>query len=678
MAKLIQLFFTVFSLWGQYDSISGMKVQLSSSNNGHHLDLRNRIALDNLRTRNSGNTGNSRPHQAGLNRTSLLPNDKAPPFVLNTLSGSLKYPSDVFVNSSVLFVVYDNQSSYVDCMWHSDKALLPLLNTPLQYLDLVFIPAGNEDPLLLAKWMFTRLSSLGPHHNLKNFHFVTDSLSQLTNWIPTCLTDWSCSDHGCGYDQLVILNKDHGTRTTFKRLDARYDWLPSPVKFINHTLPLDVVWNSCSHISNASSPHAVALVYNNGCTIFEQITNVQSAGYQGAVVMMQPGEPLQDISCEGKQCSSPLTIFATAIPYSQSVLYNGTFSVKFQNTPSHNFYMAINVQGKLAEVGWMLYPSTSFLVWQAQWMEYQKQLESHLKRDDLLVPLFDNAIMKGSKGVLANVTLPPLEKLRTYSTFELQVNLSCPGSRDEDCPAWDRTVSLHVCCDRTSPLCDVELGRWITPFRRRIGIWITDVSPLLPLLTSRQCTLRMYTDSWASPWKPSAAFRFSNPKSNSSASPYPAAAKLLFSPGATFDHNYNNHFKPFYFQVNKKYKKVVIYAVITGHGSDENGCGEFCVTSHHFDINGHTYNITFDNAGTALGCANRSSLGVVPNEHGTWLYGRDGWCDGLQVDPWVIDITTDIKRNNVVQYYGWYQGKTPNPKHNPGIMSLYSYLIFYQ
>ena len=40
-----------------------------------------------------------------------------------------------------------------------------------------------------------------------------------------------------------------------------------------------------------------------------------------------------------------------------------------------------------------------------------------------------------------------------------------------------------------------------------------------------------------------------------------------------------------------------VYAVITGHGSDENGCGEFCVTSHHFALNKHINNITFSDAG---------------------------------------------------------------------------------
>ena len=49
---------------------------------------------------------------------------------------------------------------------------------------------------------------------------------------------------------------------------------------------------------------------------------------------------------------------------------------------------------------------------------------------------------------------------------------------------------------------------------------------------------------------------------------------------------------------------MLLVAVITGHGSDNHNCAEFCVTSHHFVFNDvHFNNITFDNAGTELGCA---------------------------------------------------------------------------
>lgn len=41
--------------------------------------------------------------------------------------------------------------------------------------------------------------------------------------------------------------------------------------------------------------------------------------------------------------------------------------LSIQNTPSPNFFFCINRQGALAETGLFLYPSFSFINWQAQW-----------------------------------------------------------------------------------------------------------------------------------------------------------------------------------------------------------------------------------------------------------------------------------------------------------------------
>ena len=43
-------------------------------------------------------------------------------------------------------------------------------------------------------------------------------------------------------------------------------------------------------------------------------------------------------------------------------------NITYQNTPSENFFIAVDRFGSLAEVGWFLYPSMDFLVWQAQWL----------------------------------------------------------------------------------------------------------------------------------------------------------------------------------------------------------------------------------------------------------------------------------------------------------------------
>lgn len=56
--------------------------------------------------------------------------------------------------------------------------------------------------------------------------------------------------------------------------------------------------------------------------------------------------------------------------------------------------------------------------------------------------------------------------LLQFDLLELDAALSCPGRRDESCAHWDHTVQLFICCDHFSPHCDMELGRWITAFRR--------------------------------------------------------------------------------------------------------------------------------------------------------------------------------------------------------------------
>lgn len=43
-----------------------------------------------------------------------------------------------------------------------------------------------------------------------------------------------------------------------------------------------------------------------------------------------------------------------------------------------------------------------------------------------------------------------------------------------------------------------------------------------------------------------------------------------------------------------------------GHGSDDQNCAEFCVTSHTFLVNGVEHTAVFREAGTEWGCADRA------------------------------------------------------------------------
>ena len=107
-----------------------------------------------------------------------------------------------------------------------------------------------------------------------------------------------------------------------------------------------------------------------------------------------------------------------------------------------------------------------------------------------------------------------------------------------------------------------------------------------------------------------------------------------------------------------------------------------CIYGHIF-ISVYVYNassFTCLLAGSTLGCSRNVSKGATPNEHGTWVYGRAGWCPGLDVTPWEIDVTgwLSTSSNNTVHYYGLFNGTDPNPSSSPGSITISSFVVFYK
>jgi hypothetical protein len=99
--------------------------------------------------------------------------------------------------------------------------------------------------------------------------------------------------------------------------------------------------------------------------------------------------------------------------------------------------------------------------------------------------------------------------------------------------------------------------------------------------------------------------------------------------------------------------------VISGHGQvDPGNCAEFCVTSHHFYVNDTENEVRLSDAGSAQGCMDQTNEGTVPNQYGTWWYGRSNWCPGREVEVKTIDITDqlDLGAENTFVYEGYYGG----------------------
>lgn len=648
---------------------------------------RNAKSFDNLEhidfvEQNTGNTRSRGRSSEGLG--GFEPGDPAPAFQVQTLDGVFIYNPQNESRRALIVHAFTNNSAFVECLWTWSESLSDLLeylpsNTEVLLLSL------DETAVQDSLWMREQVyrAAAAAHRGkeiLSRLHFSPTPVFALGNWIPRVLYSWGCGGHNCGLAQVLFSSPDWSIPLIVKRLNARYDWLngrwgADPYRLLD-------AGDGCEPVTSVRG--AVAWVSEGGCSFFKKIKNMAESNATGVLVYALPGNPIQDMNCSGDECSTSLNIPASMVHIEPSVMQalrkGRPVNVTFQITPSPNFFFGIDQKGALSEMGWFLYPTFRFMAWQAQWFTFNEALQEQLSQPAIIVPVFERHLMQGETGAQAVVDLPG--DISNYDVLELDASLSCPGRRDETCAHWDHTVQLYICCDHTSPYCNLELGRWITAFRRGTGHWLTDVSPLIPLLNNNKCSFSMKTAPWAMPWMTSLNLRFShsNQTGNYSERLYPFKVTSLFS-GGTFDKDYNSRYQEIKFSLPASTKKVELYAVITAHGSDENFCGEFCVTSHHFLINRAINNtLIFESAGSPLGCAMRVPEGGVPNEHGTWLYGRGGWCDGLQVDPWRTDITSqlDMSGSNSVLYFGLYEGRDPNPKTDPGYIIMYSYLVFYK
>ena len=85
-----------------------------------------------------------------------------------------------------------------------------------------------------------------------------------------------------------------------------------------------------------------------------------------------------------------------------------------------------------------------------------------------------------------------------------------------------------------------------------------------------------------------------------------------------------------------------------------------------------------------MGCADQVSIGTIPNQSGTWIYGRGGWCPGMEVPVWRADLTGDVDLSgvNTLSYLGLMDGEIYHPVYTTGSFNpridMRSYLVYYQ
>ena len=254
------------------------------------------------------------------------------------------------------------------------------------------------------------------------------------------------------------------------------------------------------------------------------------------------------------------------------------------------------------------------------------------------------------------VEFPNLNQLNNYSGMSIELLRGCPDANgnysDQGCDDYDRKARMFI-CDEDGSNCN-EAARWITPFDRQPH-HLTDISPFISMLKPGGNKLIKFQESGWPNSLLTMRFRFYHGQDLENT---PQNFQPLWVGTIPFNPEFDENTPPMVFEVPDNATKVEFVSYITGHGwgCDGFNCAEFCNSKHIFTVNGGVYEFENDHpeADDNTHCMELDTIieGVVPNQWGTWGYGRAGWCPGQDVHPAITDITdyVSIGEENVVDY----------------------------
>lgn len=417
-----------------------------------------------------------------------------------------------------------------------------------------------------------------------------------------------------------------------------------------------------------------ALTERGSCTFSEKVANADKHG-AAAAILYSDGRPLVWMGASCSPCPDiPVIMIETQPGRALREQLDAGRPVTVTLTPIQlgADSLAIDRRGRLREFGTIPFPFSfqgftnpdpmQLVAKEAQLYHFEQGLDERLAAEDaagktVMVPVYEGtwASDPGWTGqqAIVDVMLPDAAAMARFDKLEVELTLSCDeNNRKGGCPAWDYLVYLYLCDNDSETRCRTEFGRWITPYWSG-GRWVTDLSPMLALLTDGGpqrfgfWTVQRY--------KLDMTFRLTD----TGAQTAPKVAHRILSGGA-FWKDYNKDRFPMVFAVPDWAKKVELASLLTGHGNgrDLHNCGEFCNHTHHIVVNGGPEHVrAHPEAGTDYDCLNRVSGGVVPNQAGTWVFGRAGWCPGLDVPMWQLDITPEVQAGwNTLTYQGLFNG----------------------
>ena len=362
--------------------------------------------------------------------------------------------------------------------------------------------------------------------------------------------------------------------------------------------------------------------------------------------------------------------------FASNVAYFGFGIDRSQKIRSLGYFPHVSgYSNSLAAAGEWPYENRLFsAAYEAKYFNFEVERQDRLDEVEATeVPVFGGDVIEQFEdGVLA---LPNAQTMTTFDTLEIDIRMECPDKDKAEignCGAWDYLAHMWLYDDATETW--LEMGRFITTYHRE-SRWVVDASHALAWLQDGgERTIRY---EWAPEWNTQpTGVTLTIRLSNQDKGMRPTQIIPLFT-GGGFSSTYNDR-DPVDASISADAQKVELVAITTGHGMDTGNCAEFCDHEHHFTVGAATHTQAFTEPGIDDECANRVVDGVVPNQAGTWWFGRGGWCPGQRVDPFVVDVTGDLSvGSSVAVSYAATQGGN-EPRDGQGNIKHSSWLVVYE
>jgi Peptide-N-glycosidase F, C terminal len=317
------------------------------------------------------------------------------------------------------------------------------------------------------------------------------------------------------------------------------------------------------------------------------------------------------------------------------------------------------------------------------------------------VPTQDPDYLMSSVNV--KVRFPEAAVLQQYNALDIDLSITCDAPEALNCAEWDSNVDLFL-CDGLEPLpdskedaksCNTLLARWITPYARA-SRWVVDASHALAMLPAgREVRLRLYSQVKT---VDTVTLRLHHTDEG-----LPFAYEKLWINGNSdgaydgiLSNEYNANHPPLTIHPPADATSAELRMVVSGHGASQvtgvQGCAEFCNHGHRFTFS-DAFRVAKQHpmASTAYGCMDTLDTGTIPNQFGTWIYGRGGWCPGNTVIPWIQDVTEHVTMGGETQivYEAMVNGNTtikvprfvasssdPNKNANESSINMWSYVVY--